>query len=284
MANRALLVGIDEYEVPGNQLNSCVNDTYAFRDLLEKTSFLDIDAEVRMLHDEDATLANVRDGLDWLLSDTSADDRCVFFQSSHGYRYQPEDRPGTFVEVLVCHDRGQYLADTELVERSGQAAPGAFTVVIDACHSGGMNKDYFDPQQRFRTTRAKVFIPPTAMVAAQAKSIAGAEAPSLKLFGRSATRTMTKLLSGSTPGSKGFKAQPEVEVNAILLTACTARQTAAAGSDDTDGLSAFTYALTQGMDSSATVSDLIERAAGSLASRFHVAGRPVGDQKRGECS
>lgn len=263
MVNRALLVGIDEYEVPGNRLNSCVKDTYAFRDLLEQSDFSDDDCEIRMLHDEDATLENVRDGLDWLLADVGAEDRSVFFQSSHGHRYESEDRPGTFIEVLVCYDRDQYLEDTELVERSRQVAPGALTVVIDACHSGGMNKDYYS-ERLFKTTRAKVFQPPPRAVAAQAKSIAGAEAPSLKLFGRSAARTQSKLLAGSVPGAKGVKAQPEVEVNAVLLTACTARQTAAAGSEDTAGLSAFTYALIQRADASTPVSELVERAAETL--------------------
>ncbi|RRR74796.1 caspase family protein [Streptomyces sp. RP5T] len=263
MANRALLVGIDEYEVPGNELNSCVNDTYAFRDWLKQSDFSD-NAEIRMLHNEDATLARVRDGLDWLLTDAESGDRCVFYQSSHGYRYQPEDEPGTFVEVLVCHDRYQFLHDSELVERSRQVDPGALTVILDACHSGGMNKDWIDPQQRFQTARAKVFIPPADMLAAQAKSLAGVEAPTLKLFGRSATRSATKLFAGARAGTKGPKAQPEVEINAVLLTACTARQTAAAGSERTNDLSAFTHALLKGVDSSTPVSDLIERAGETL--------------------
>ncbi|SNX88626.1 caspase domain-containing protein [Streptomyces sp. TLI_55] len=261
MANRALLVGIDKYEVPGNQLNSCVKDSYAVRDLLEQLEFSDGDSEINMLHDEEATLANIRDGLDWLLSDVQPGDRCVFYQSSHGYR---DRRDGGYVEVLVCHDRDQFLEDTELVERSRQVPPGTLTVVLDACHSGGMNKDYFDPQQRFRTTRAKVFVPPYESVKAQAKELVGGKAPTLKLFGRVPARSKTKLFSGSGPGRKGVKARAEVEVNAVLLTACAARETAAAGSEDTDGLSAFTYALLQQMDAASTVSELIERTADSL--------------------
>ena len=49
MANRALLVGINKYRIPGADLNGCVNDVTNVRDVLLK-HFLD---EILCPHDMD---------------------------------------------------------------------------------------------------------------------------------------------------------------------------------------------------------------------------------------
>ena len=80
---RALLVGIDQYPDPRNNLNSCVNDTLAFRNML-MSSYGFNPADITLLHNRDATLDRVRTALDALCSGVTTGDRIVFFDSSHG--------------------------------------------------------------------------------------------------------------------------------------------------------------------------------------------------------
>ncbi|MGW6838914.1 caspase family protein [Streptomyces sp. NPDC054949] len=255
MADRALLIGIDEYPDPLNNLNSCVADTVAFTGLLGRLGF--DDSGIRVLHNADATLAATRDGLDWLTDDAQDGDRLVFFQSSHGYRYLKGD---VMTEVLCAYD--EFLEDTELADRTSLLPTGILTVVLDSCHSGGMEKALFlkgMPQ----SVRTKVFIPPREKLLERAKSLAAAHA--LKPFGRTTLRNEASLARNmahvphKAPPAKGAISGGN-ELNALLLTACQADQTAAAGSAATNWLSAFTYALTVEMDNSISVSALRDRA------------------------
>ncbi|WP_214407357.1 caspase family protein [Pseudonocardia lacus] len=239
-SKRALLVGIDLYPDHRNNLNSCVADTQRFRGLLlDHYGFRSED--ITLLHNSAATLANVRIGLSQLLAGAAADDEIVFFQSSHGYRYV---KGATYIEVLCMYD--QFLEDTELVHFSNQAPEGAFTCIIDACHAAGMEKLFFAPNG-LQVTRAKVWQPPPEQAAADMALLA--QASSFKSFGRKATSdtgAVAKQFSGEALGAEVPPAKAgegQSELNGVLLAACLADQTAAAGSPPTAGLSAFTWAL-----------------------------------------
>ncbi|MCX5012502.1 caspase family protein [Streptomyces sp. NBC_00555] len=261
MTDRALLVGIDEYPDPANRLNSCIADTAAFKDLLGKLGFAD--SEIRVLHDADATLDRTREGLDWLCQGAQPGDRRVFFQSSHGYRYLKGD---VMTEVLCCYD--EFLEDTELVRRTAGLPRGVLTVILDACHSGGMEKTFF-LDKATRLVRTKVFTAPPEKALSKANTLTACRA--VKPFGRPALRDESSLLFNfaNSPG-KAFVPKGVVpgtgELNGILITACRADQTAAAGSAPTDWLSAFTYALLREVDGAIPVADLVSRAADRLAS------------------
>ncbi|MQY12341.1 hypothetical protein SRB5_24740 [Streptomyces sp. RB5] len=261
MTDRALLVGIDEYPDPVNNLNSCVADTGAFSQLLANIGF--DTSGIRMLHNADATLAATREGLDWLVEGAAEGDRLVFFQSSHGYRYLKGD---VMTEVLCSYD--EFLEDTELVDRTAIVPDGVLTVVLDSCHSGGMEKSFFVKGLQ-ETVRTKVFTPPRDELLARAKSVSFARA--LKPFGRTTLRNEASLTNNmahvphKVPKSKGAVTGTP-ELNAVLLTACQADQTAAAGSDATTGLSAFTYALTTEWDPTVSVSALRDRTVARIES------------------
>lgn len=263
MTNRALLVGLDEYPNPANRLNSCVKDTLAFRDVLDGYGFSDTD--VRFLHNAEATLAAVRNGLDWLFEEAAPGDRRVFFESSHGYRYLKD---GVMTEVLCLYDA--FLEDTELSQRTQAAPDGVVTVVLDACHSGGMDK-LFTFGNDTLIARNKVFQPDQEMQAEKALAVnflTNTPAP-VKFFGRAVADNAgaasknfaTEIVLPA--GAKGMT-EPEVELNAVLLTACRADETAAAGSVATNGLSAFTFALADQLDTSITVSALCDRITSRL--------------------
>lgn len=238
---RALLVGIDNYPDPRNNLNSCVADTQRMQGLLQ-TRYGFEPGSITLLHNSAATLDAVRAQLANLFDGVGPGDQVVYFESSHGYRYV---KGSVYTEVLCLYD--QFLEDTELVALSQQVPPGTFTCIIDACHSGGLDKLFFAPGG-LQAARAKVWQPPPEQAASDLAMLA--QATSFKSFGRAAssdTGAVAKQFSAAAFGSntappaKGGEGDPEL--NGVLFAACLADQTAAAGSPPTDGLSAFTWAL-----------------------------------------
>jgi hypothetical protein len=261
MGKRALLVGIDFYPDPRNNLNSCVADTLAFKALLQNSYQFDT-ASISLLHNQDATLANVRTGLDALFAGAQAGDELVYFESSHGYRY-PEGN--TMVEVLCLYDG--FLEDAEFAQRTQALPANVLTVVLDACHSGGMNKLFF-PTGEVQVARAKVWQPTLEQAERLAQTYT--QVTKFKFFGRAATGdtgAVAKNLVIDPTGIPPAKDLGEgaVELNGALFAACLADQTAAAGSPPTNNLSAFTYGIVSEIDTSLSLSQLGQRVGARLA-------------------
>ena len=260
MANRALLVGIDNYPDPQNNLNSCVADTLAFKNVLQGTYGFDMD-DIQLLHNTDATVANVQAGLDTLFTSVQPGDRVVYFESSHGYRYPEGD---TMVEVLCLYDG--FLKDTELSQRTQDLPPNVLTVVLDACHSGGMNKLFF-PGGNIQVARAKVWRPTPEQAERDAQLYA--QVKKFKFFGRTAAGETAAVAKNFIFDPIGIAPQKDisegsVDLNGALFSACLADQTAAAGSPPTENLSAFTYGITKELNPSISLSDLNQRVGARL--------------------
>lgn len=250
MTKRALLIGIDTYPDPRNNLNSCVADTVRFQGLLQ-TYYGFKPQDIAVLRNTAATVVNARTGLTRLFSGIRTGDQVVFFQSSHGYRYV---QGTTYTEVLCLYDA--FLADTELVQLSGQTPPGTFTCVIDACHSAGLDKLFFAPNGLY-AARAKVWQPPLDQAATDIAALSRATA--FKGFGRAATSDTGAVAKLFSPGAFGGDGAPKAkggegdpQLNGVLFSACLADETAAAGSPPTDNLSAFTWALGKELDAGGT--------------------------------
>jgi hypothetical protein len=257
---RALLVGIDQYPDPRNNLNSCVNDTLAFRNML-MSSYGFNPGDITLLHNRDATLDRVRTALDTLCSGVTAGDRIVFFDSSHGYRFP---RDNDLIEVICLYD--QFLEDKELVDRSQTLPPGVLTAVCDCCHGGGLNKLFFPPGGT-AAARTKVWQPPVDRVTDDLQLLQ--QVSRFKFFGRAATRdTGTIVKQFSTVPEKNFAAakggEGGLDLNGLLFAACQADETAAAGSPPTNNLSAFTFALLDQLAVDLAVADLRDRATARL--------------------
>ena len=74
MAQRALLVGVNKYKIPGSDLNGCVNDVTNIRDILLKYFGFDVN-DIRVLIDDSATKENIMNRLRWLVADIKSGDR-----------------------------------------------------------------------------------------------------------------------------------------------------------------------------------------------------------------
>ncbi|MFI9202767.1 caspase family protein [Streptomyces sp. NPDC053048] len=248
--DRALLVGINEYPNPANDLNSCVKDSEAIRKLLiERFEFTD--QGIRVRHNSAATLETVRKDLAWLVEDAQPGERRVFYQSSHGYRYDknPGTKPKVLTDVLCLYDR--FLEDKELDNRSLGVPPGVLTVILDACHAGGMDKDYVDAQGVSRVTKVKRYV---------AHAGADEEYPEIKKFVPMSMPYSQYVTDARVQHFLPGRAAPPVpmkaatELDGVLFAACQDTQTAAAGSQATDYLSAFTFALVGALGETANAS------------------------------
>jgi hypothetical protein len=252
MVQRALLVGLDVYPDPRNNLNSCVADTLAFKGMLQSVFGFD-PANISLLHNSAATLSNVLEGLKRLMNGAQPGDQLVYFESSHGYRYPDGD---TMVEVLCLYDK--FLKDTDFIALTQAAPPDVLTVCLDSCHSGGMNKLFF-PDGDVQVARAKVWTPTLEDQARYAQLYQ--QVTKFKFFANSATSVAGAVAKNLYFDPKNVAMQKDPsdgapELNGALFAACQADQTAAAGTPATNNLSAFTYALIGELDRSLSLSDL----------------------------
>lgn len=144
---RALLVGINEYPREADRLEGCVNDVFLISSVLQESGFAP--DEIRVVLNERATAAGIRQRLDWLLSDTRAGDQRFFYYSGHGARipsYGPGDTVDRLDECLVPHDFEwsieSAITDDQFFRRYSQLPYDShFVAVLDCCHSGGMTRN-----------------------------------------------------------------------------------------------------------------------------------------------
>ena len=90
MANKALLVGVNKYKLPGSDLQGCVNDITNIRDVLLKYFGFSV-KNIRVLADGRATKKAIFDRLNWLVKDAKPGDRLLFHFSGHGSQIRDRD-------------------------------------------------------------------------------------------------------------------------------------------------------------------------------------------------
>jgi hypothetical protein len=141
---RALLVGINAYPNQQDQLAGCVNDVFLMSAVLQEMGF---DAEdIRVVLDERATAATLRERLHWLLDGAGSGDQRFFFYSGHGAQLPAYGAQGKVDRVdssLVPYDfrwtRETAITDDQFVDLYSQLPYDAhFMTVFDCCYSGGM--------------------------------------------------------------------------------------------------------------------------------------------------
>ena len=144
---RALLVGINDYPNPENRLEGCVNDVFLMSSVLQECGFDPED--IRVVLNERATAAGIRERLEWLLDGADAGDERVFYYSGHGAQipgYGVEEKIDHYDECLVPVDfdwsRGNAVTDDQFFDLYSQLPYDTrFLTILDCCHSGGMTRD-----------------------------------------------------------------------------------------------------------------------------------------------
>jgi len=145
---KALLVGINRYPDPGNELKGCVNDVRQMAETLKTRYGYAGEGNMRILTDARATTKAILDGLAWLTAGASPGDSLVFHYSGHGS--QVPDRNGDETtdrldEILCPYDLDweHPLTDDVLAAACADVPEGALlTVILDCCHSGTGLRDF----------------------------------------------------------------------------------------------------------------------------------------------
>lgn len=235
MANKALLVGLNHYPNPVNNLKGCVNDVLQTSRSLQQAYGFDNARQIRVLTDERATTSAIVKRLEWLVDRSRPGDVLVFHYSGHGA--QVRDRHGDELDdgldEIICPydlDWDRPFTDDDLNGILKNVAPGAsLTVILDCCHSGtGLRAtDWTDAPVRAR------WLPPPPDVLHRTQ-------PRIEDRGENRRLTMGEPIRELALRRFGMQAAQQ---GAVLLAACRATQYSADAWIDGDFHGAFTYFL-----------------------------------------
>ena len=146
---KALLIGIGAYTVPGSALEAPPNDVRAMkRFLVEHWGFGPSD--IKTLVDEQATKAGILDAIEtWLPAHTQPGDRVIIYFSGHGDRITDDDGDEVdgMDETLVPVDYGRngerdedMLRDDELADALEEISGRHVLFIADSCFSGTVTR------------------------------------------------------------------------------------------------------------------------------------------------
>jgi hypothetical protein len=155
--DRALLVGIGNYEIEAASLPGIGLDIRAMRAIVGELGF--DERQVVVLQDRAATLARIRIAVQrHLIHGVTSDDRVLLYFSGHGTQipdYNGDEEDGVdesllpFDAKLVSSNGRQQLTnvltDDELETMLAAIPAGEIIVIVDACHSGTVTRALLDP-------------------------------------------------------------------------------------------------------------------------------------------
>lgn len=256
---RALIVGINRYQDPANNLRGCVNDALTMAKIVTEHAGFPRDG-VRLLCDDRATTANIRQRLCWLLEGAGRGSRLLFHYSGHGS--QVRDRNGDELddhldEIICPHDLDwdDPMTDDEFGALIADAAPDVgFTMILDCCHSGTGSREFCKELPTESQRQRARFLPPPPDVAWRAAGEVDIDAAN----------------AGRTVNLKKRRARLErfglaiTKQNVVLIAGCRADQTSADAFIDNDYRGALTYSLYKALQEAkyqATSREVVRRAS-----------------------
>ena len=133
-----LAIGVSKYDDRNLRLHFAAKDALDFSlSMFRQEELLYEKVELMLLTDEDATSQNIRDGLQWLQTETTFGDVAMLFLAGHGIN----NNIGDFYFMPVGADINRINAScvpyTE-IKGTIDAIAGKMLVFIDACHSGNV--------------------------------------------------------------------------------------------------------------------------------------------------
>lgn len=139
LAKLALVIGISDYSGTSSDLNYCDDDAYeVYNTLVNVYGFPS--NNIVLLIDSDATDANIRAGIDWLISNSGPDSIVVFAYSGHGSRSNTDvDGDGERADECIIPWELSRIWDGELANLFSQLTSNKVWISFDSCYAGGMN-------------------------------------------------------------------------------------------------------------------------------------------------
>ena len=257
MAKRALLIGINKYQIPGADLRGCVNDVKDLSAaLVQFCGFKKSD--ITVVTDQAATKKAMQAGISRLVRDSKKGDVAVVHYSGHGSNVPDDngDESDGRDEILCPTDlnwddplRDDWLRTTF----DGVRAGVNLTVVMDCCHSGTNTRAILRPDAPIKER----YLPsPSSLKAVES--------------GRKPPKTVTSELRRSARASRKARDIVTAELPEVLLTGCRDTQTSADAFINGRYNGALTFALVDAIRASQgrlTYRELHDRVAAVLKTR-----------------
>jgi hypothetical protein len=229
MARRALLCGVNLYQIAGADLRGCVNDVENMKGVLvDLHGFAEEDISV--LTDYEATKANIQEGLQVLTRGVEAGDVLYFQFSGHGSSVPDQDGDeADGRDEIFCPtdlDWRDPLRDDWMRVLLDEIPEGVnLTFVSDCCHSGTITRAISPPDAEIKQR----YLPcPRDLFAVESGR---------KLRGTVRTQRRAGELGSSVDVVE------DVDLNEVLITGCRADQTSADAYIDGDYHGALTHSL-----------------------------------------
>ncbi len=214
MAKRAVLIGINRYQVPGADLRGCVNDVRNLAGVL--TTFYGFPARnIVTLTDLKATKKAMQAAIQKLVTGAKKGDTLVLHYSGHGSNVPDDngDEADRRDEILCPTDldwkdplRDDWLRRTFDKLRAGVG----LTVIMDCCHSGSVTRTIAPPDEPVKER----YLPcPLDLMATES--------------GRALRGTVRGTLGKAPRGRSRTKDVVHADIRELLITGCRDTQTSA---------------------------------------------------------
>ena len=259
MAKRALLIGINKYQIPGADLRGCVNDVKDLASaLVEFYGFKKKD--ITQLLDGAATQKAMKAGITKLVREAKKGDVIVLHYSGHGSNVPDDaknrDEADGRDEILCPTDLNwdDPLRDDWLRQTFDKLPAGVnFTIIMDCCHSGTNTRAIEPPDVKVKQR----YLPSPWNLAAVES-------------GRSVPNKVTRGLRRSVRSSRKTKDIVNAKLPEVLITGCRDTQTSADAFINGRFNGALTFALVDAMRKGKgrlTYKQLHDRATAVLKAR-----------------
>ena len=160
MKNKALLVGINKYPDPRNELRGCINDILDMEHFISEKNNVYAKENIKKLTDREATKKGIITQIEWLLEGAQPGDQLLFHYSGHGAQAptltQQLEKDG-LDEIICPYDfngsNETALRDKEFAQLFASIPKGVhFVWISDSCHAEDLSRDPFangEKQYRF---------------------------------------------------------------------------------------------------------------------------------------
>ena len=254
MAKRAVLIGINKYQVPGADLQGCVNDVKNLKGALT-TYYGFADKDIATLTDAQATKKGMERAIKKLITKAKKGDVLLLHYSGHGSNV-PDDNgdEADHRDEILCPtdlDWKDPFRDDWLRKTLGKLRSGVnLTVIMDCCHSGTITRvmNPFDAPRRQRYLTC-----PLDLMATES--------------GRKLRGTLRGQLGKAPRGRKRKKDIVHADIQELLITGCRDTQTSADAYISGSYNGALTYYLVESIkeaEGKLTYRELHQRTAAKL--------------------
>jgi len=149
MKNKALLVGINKYPNPSNELRGCGNDVLDMEHYIAETHKVYAKENIKKLTDQQATKQAIVQQIKWLLADASAGDSLLFHYSGHGAQVPTQNRlleKDGLDEIICPYDfdgsPATTLRDKEFAALFATIPKDVhFVWISDSCHAEDLSRE-----------------------------------------------------------------------------------------------------------------------------------------------